>query len=200
MTTYHNEDNIIGGFITHFGRREDFNPRPRRILTETETELISQKRFNELVEQQKKVDAEIDAQLSRREEDLRLEEEVIKCSCIFGCEMRDVIKSGMDLCLSFNCVMQISQCFQNDSETFLFLFFFSTELDVEDFDAFLERVKARSLGSSPFVSPTATVPNGNVPWEDALAQGMEATKIAGKSLDALHGFSSSVDLVSVSER
>ena len=28
---------------------------------------------------------------------------------------------------------------------------FSTELDVEDFDAFLERVKARSLGSSPFV-------------------------------------------------
>ena len=53
----------------------------RRILTETETELISQKRFNELVEQQKKVDAEIDAQLSRREEDLRLEEEVMKFSC-----------------------------------------------------------------------------------------------------------------------
>ena len=49
----------------------------RRILTETETELITQKRYNDLVEQQKKVDAEIDAQLSRREEDLRLEEEVI---------------------------------------------------------------------------------------------------------------------------
>ena len=27
---------------------------------------------------------------------------------------------------------------------------FSTELDVEDFDAFLEKVKARSLGTSPF--------------------------------------------------
>ena len=49
----------------------------RRILTETETELITQKRYNDLVEQQKKVDAEIDAQLSRREDDLRLEEEVI---------------------------------------------------------------------------------------------------------------------------
>lgn len=49
----------------------------RQILTETETELITQKRYNDLVEQQKKVDAEIDAQLSRREEDLRLEEEVI---------------------------------------------------------------------------------------------------------------------------
>ena len=48
----------------------------RRILTETETELISQKRFSELVEQQKKMDAEIDAQLSRQEDDLRLEEEV----------------------------------------------------------------------------------------------------------------------------
>lgn len=49
-------------------------------------------------------------------------------------------------------------------------------------------------------APTATVPNGTAPWEDALAQGMEATKIAGKSLDALQGFSSSVDLVAVSER
>jgi len=48
----------------------------RRILTETETELISQKRFNDLVQQQKKLDAEIDAQLSRQEDDLRLEEEV----------------------------------------------------------------------------------------------------------------------------
>lgn len=48
----------------------------RQILTETETQLISQKRFHELVEQQKKVDAEIDAQLSRKEDDLRLEEEV----------------------------------------------------------------------------------------------------------------------------
>ena len=48
----------------------------RRILTETETQLITQKRFHELVEQQKKVDAEIDAQLSRQEDDLRLEEEV----------------------------------------------------------------------------------------------------------------------------
>ena len=27
---------------------------------------------------------------------------------------------------------------------------FSAELDVEDFDAFLEKVKARSLGNSPF--------------------------------------------------
>ena len=62
--------------------------------------------FNELPEQQKKLDAEIDAQLSRREEDLRLEEEVIKFSCI-GCEMWDVLKSGMNLCLSFNCFMQI---------------------------------------------------------------------------------------------
>ena len=48
----------------------------RRILTETETALITQKRYNDLVEQQKRVDAEIDAQLSRQEEDLRLEEEV----------------------------------------------------------------------------------------------------------------------------
>jgi len=49
----------------------------RRILTETETSLITQKRYNELIEQQKRVDAEIDAQLSRQEDDLRLEEEVL---------------------------------------------------------------------------------------------------------------------------
>ena len=45
--------------------------------------------FNELPEQQKKLDAEIDAQLSRREEDLRFEEEVMKFSCALDvrCEM-----------------------------------------------------------------------------------------------------------------
>ena len=48
----------------------------RRILTETETQLISQKRFKELVEQQKKIDDEIDAKLTRQEDDLRVEEEV----------------------------------------------------------------------------------------------------------------------------
>ena len=51
-----------------------------------------------------------------------------------------------------------------------------------------------------FTAPTSTVPNGHAPWEDALAQGMEATKIAGKSLDALQEFSTSVDLIAVSER
>lgn len=48
----------------------------RRILTETETQLISQKRFKELVEQQKKIDDEVDAQLTKQEDDLRVEEEV----------------------------------------------------------------------------------------------------------------------------
>ena len=56
---------------------------PPLILTETEKELVEQ--------QLNKLDEQIDAQLSRREDDLRLEEEVIKFSCN-GCEMRDVLK------------------------------------------------------------------------------------------------------------
>lgn len=48
-------------------------------------------------------------------------------------------------------------------------------------------------------APTTTAPNGKAPWEDTLAQGVEATKIAGKSLDALQGLSP-VDVVAVSER
>lgn len=184
---------------------EDFNPRPRRILTETETELVSQKRFNELVEQQKKVDAEIDAQLSRREEDLRLEEEAYYEAKREAARVAKQAKQMEENKAAKEKDKRTRRGFLDDSSLSSWLSddgmsVDSTELDVEDFDAFLERVKARSLGSSPFVSPTATVPNGNVPWEDALAQGMEATKIAGKSLDALHGFSSSVDLVSVSER
>ena len=43
-----------------------------------------------------------------------------------------------------------------DTEMFFFCLF-STELDVEDFDAFLERVKARSLGSSPFVCKSSPI-------------------------------------------
>ena len=48
----------------------------RRVVTDTETELITQRKYNELVEQQKRVDAEVDAHLRKQEEDLRLEEEV----------------------------------------------------------------------------------------------------------------------------
>ena len=38
-------------------------PLNRRILTDVETELITQKKYDELIEQQKKLDAEIDAQV-----------------------------------------------------------------------------------------------------------------------------------------
>ncbi|KAJ7382249.1 Regulatory protein, partial [Desmophyllum pertusum] len=183
---------------------EDFNPRPRRILTETETELITQKRFNDLVEQQKKVDAEIDAQLSRQEDDLRLEEEAYFEAKREAARVAKQAKQMEESKMNKEKEKRTRRGFLEDSSLSSWLSddgmsVDSTELDVEDFDAFLEKVKARSL-ASPFASPTATVPNGNAAWEDALAQGVEATKIAGKSLDALHGFSPSVDLVSVSER
>jgi len=184
---------------------EDFNPRPRRILTETETSLITQKRYNELIEQQKRVDAEIDAQLSRQEDDLRLEEEAYYEAKREAARVAKQAKQAEESKVAKEKEKRIRRGFLDDSSLSSLLSddgisVDSTELDVEDFDAFLEKVKARSLGNSPFASPTATVPNGHAPWEDALAQGMEATKIAGKSLDALQGFSTSVDLVAVSER
>lgn len=183
---------------------EDFNPRPRRILTETETELITQKRYNDLVEQQKKVDAEIDAQLSRREEDLRLEEEAYYEAKREAARVAKQARQMEENKASKEKDKRVRRGFLEDSSLSSWLSddgvsVDSNDLDVEDFDAFLEKVKARSLGgSSPFTSPTSTSTNAS--WEDALAQGVEATKIAGKSLDALNGFSSSVDLVSVSER
>lgn len=183
---------------------EDFNPRPRRILTETETELITQKRYNDLVEQQKKVDAEIDAQLSRREEDLRLEEEAYYEAKREAARVAKQARQMEENKASKEKDKRVRRGFLEDSSLSSWLSddgvsVDSNDLDVEDFDAFLEKVKARSLGgSSPFTSPTSTSPNAS--WEDALAQGVEATKIAGKSLDALNRFSSSVDLVSVSER
>lgn len=184
---------------------EDFNPCPRRILTETETELISQKRFNDLVQQQKKLDAEIDAQLSRQEDDLRLEEEAYYEAKREAARVAKQARQMEEMKAAREKENRTRRGFLDDSSLSCLLSddtvsVDSTELDVEDFDAFLEKVKARSLGNSPFASPTTTVPNGTAPWEDALAQGMEATKIAGKSLDALQGFSSSVDLVAVSER
>lgn len=183
---------------------EDFNPRPRRILTETETELITQKRYNDLVEQQKKVDAEIDAQLSRREDDLRLEEEAYYEAKREAARVAKQARQMEENKASKEKDKRVRRGFLEDSSLSSWLSddgvsVDSNDLDVEDFDAFLEKVKARSLGgSSPFTSPTSTSTNAS--WEDALAQGVEATKIAGKSLDALNGFSSSVDLVSVSER
>lgn len=183
---------------------EDFNPRPRQILTETETQLISQKRFHELVEQQKKVDAEIDAQLSRQEDDLRLEEEAYYEAKREAARVAKQAKQMEESKVAKEKEKRTRRGFLEDSSLSSWLSddgmsVDSTELDVEDFDAFLEKVKARSLGTSPFASPTTTVPNGKAPWEDTLAQGVEATKIAGKSLDALQGLSP-VDVVAVSER
>ncbi|XP_068706359.1 AP-1 complex-associated regulatory protein-like [Montipora capricornis] len=184
---------------------EDFNPRPRQILTETETQLISQKRFHELVEQQKKIDAEIDAQLSRDEDNLRVEEEAYYEAKREAARVAKQAKQMQENKIAKEKEKRIRRGFLDDSSLSSWLTddgmsADDAELDVEDFDAFLEKVKARSLGNSPFSSPTAPVANIQAPWEDALAQGMEATKIAGKSLDALHGLSSSVDLVAVSER
>lgn len=184
---------------------EDFEPRPRRILTETETQLISQKRFKELVEQQKKIDDEIDAKLTRQEDDLRVEEEAFYEAKREAARVAKQAKQREESKIAKEKEKSVRKGFLEDSSLSSWLSddgmsAEGNELDVEDFDAFLEKVKARSLGNSPFSSPTTPVPSIQAPWEDALAQGMEATKIAGKSLDALHGFSSTVDLVAVSER
>ncbi|EDO32888.1 predicted protein [Nematostella vectensis] len=47
----------------------------RRVLTEDEQKLISERKYNQLAEQQKRIDAEIDARLKKQEDDLRIEEE-----------------------------------------------------------------------------------------------------------------------------
>jgi len=174
---------------------EDFYPPSRRVVTDTETELITQRKYNELVEQQKRVDAEVDAHLRKQEDDLRLEEEA------YYEAKREAAKAARQA------RRQIEERLTKQKEKTVFpkgiyddgslssLNFSdddSAELDAEDFDSFLEKVKARSLSAKTAEggifnnSYTATAS-----WEEGLAEGVEATRIAGKSLEALESISPS---------
>ncbi|XP_048590561.1 AP-1 complex-associated regulatory protein [Nematostella vectensis] len=161
---------------------DDFEPRPRRLLTEDEQKLISERKYNQLAEQQKRIDAEIDARLKKQEDDLRIEEEAYYEAKREASKAARQAKSqgGMSngaKTAPFSSVLDdvsLSSWKSDVSVT-------SSNLDEEDFDAFLEKVKARSLSSKPAVSLSsgvATLPTES--WESAL----EATRIAGKSLDS----------------
>jgi hypothetical protein len=136
----------------------------KQVVTEAERELLRSGKFDELVEKQRRIDAERDAELRRQEEKLRREEEA------YFTAKREAAKRTKQLSSSVHQVsLEVERYPQSQSQpdvvihhqprtaptslittplttqTTVTQLMSSPSQDEEDFDQFLESVKARQL-------------------------------------------------------
>ncbi|XP_065063519.1 uncharacterized protein LOC135690026 isoform X2 [Rhopilema esculentum] len=162
---------------------EDFRPSRSFVVSEEERQLVANGRYDVLIEHQKRTDAAIEEELRRQEEDLRLEEEAYTQAKNEAAK----VSTQSTTKKAEKATVQSQRAFDSDEFTSWLsqenLEVNSPELDVEDFDSFLEKVKARSLAGSAKATDETT--EKSAIWEDTMNQGLEATKIAGNALSAL---------------
>lgn len=164
---------------------DDFQPSRRFMVSEEEKDVVSKGRYDALIDQQKRTDAAIEEQLRKQEDDLRLEEEAYYQAKREAAKVSTQSKTKQ----TEKATAQNKRIF--DSEEFTSwlsqenLEITSPELDVEDFDTFLEKVKARSLSAKNMKLTEDQSETGQADWEATLNQGLEATKIADDALSAL---------------
>eukprot|EP00795_Rhopilema_esculentum_P008223 gene8223-14160_t len=153
------------------------------VVSEEERQLVANGRYDVLIEHQKRTDAAIEEELRRQEEDLRLEEEAYTQAKNEAAK----VSTQSTTKKAEKATVQSQRAFDSDEFTSWLsqenLEVNSPELDVEDFDSFLEKVKARSLAGSAKATDETT--EKSAIWEDTMNQGLEATKIAGNALSAL---------------
>jgi len=124
-------------------------------------------------------------QLRKQEEDLKLEEEAFKQAKFEASKVstqataKKAEKSVTRKQLAFDSKDFTSWLSQESLEVT------SPDLDIDDFDAFLEKVKARSLAGQKINFNDDSVDSGHATWEATMNEGLEATKIAGNALNAL---------------
>ncbi|KXJ04213.1 hypothetical protein AC249_AIPGENE18377 [Exaiptasia diaphana] len=163
----------------------------RRLLTEEEQYLVNQRRYDQLVHKQRQIDHEIDAQLRNEEDKIRREEEALyeakrqaaraaKQSRNYEENKKPSYQNNTQVNSKLSENTTLSSWTSDDG-----LSIDSAELDAEDFDSFLEKVKARSLNPSKqtgATTSTTAVSNGVIAngW-DSFTNSVEPTKAVGKS-------------------
>eukprot|EP00794_Sanderia_malayensis_P011993 gene11992-13231_t len=164
---------------------DDFVPTRKFAVSDEERELLNKGKYDALIGHQSRTNAEIEAELTKQEEDLRLEEEAYYQAK----EEAAKVSTQSKLRQTEKATAQSKRAF--DSEEFTTwlsqenLEITSPELDVEDFDTFLEKVKARSLSAkNTKVAEVANV-SSQLSLEATLNQGLEATQLADNALNAL---------------
>ncbi|XP_057308715.1 uncharacterized protein LOC130647022 [Hydractinia symbiolongicarpus] len=162
---------------------EDFYAPPDHAVSQIERDLLSKGKYDEFLQHQSKIDMERDAMLQKKEEDARLEDEAyIQAKK----EASRVSRQSLNKKQPFD-KSKISNARTLDSVEFSKwlseekIDITSPELDVEDFDAFLEKVKAKSAEAVR----AKDVSKDDGMFDRTLSQGLEATKIAGDALSAL---------------
>lgn len=164
---------------------EDFFTPPEHAVSKAERDLLETGRYNGLVDLNKKMNAMSDEQLHKEEEDLRLEDEAYYQAKREASKVaRQAIQKQATAKKNFNMrtfdSFEFSKWLSQEKIDVT-----SPEVDMEDFDSFLEKVKAKSLTPHTFQVLEDDTTSADKSWETSLKDGWEATKIAGDALCGL---------------
>ena len=156
----------------------DFYAPPTHAVNNTERDILSNGKYNELVVQDRKMAQLSEEELRRQEENLRLEDEAYYQAKREAAKVaRQNVKKQQHNSqkVPSSTEVQFSDWLTQDKVGVT-----SPVLDVEDFDSFLEKVKSKSLQSSVKVHDTS-----EKFWDQTFDESLHAAKIADDALNAL---------------
>jgi len=158
---------------------EDFYAPPQHAVSEIERDLLSNNKFDELLIHQRNINEQQEEVLRQKEEGARLEDEAYiqakkEASRVSKQKKQGQFdKSRIPNMRTFDSV-DFSKWLSEENIDVT-----SPDFDIEDFDSFLEKMKARTAKIS-----NKGYQDGNH-WEQTMSRGLEATKIAESAMNAL---------------
>ena len=179
----------------------EIETKPRRkVVTDEEATFINQKRYDDLVQKQKSINAQIDRKLQMHEEDLRQQEEEFYAAKREAARVARQEKAKQEKGNNKNKTDENLKQILDDSAFASWLSdeddeFDDHDLDTQEFEEFLQKVRQTTYPGGPADSPVgkSSKPSSNPTFEDSLQNDVQATKLAEQSLDALDRWSPTFD-------
>jgi len=159
---------------------EDFYQPSQRIVSDVEKDLLKKGKFNELLAHQEMIGRQQEEMLEQQEEDARLEDEAYieaKREAARASKSKKPLDKNALMKLRMNNSVEFSKWLAEEQIDVT-----SPNLDVEDFDAFLEKVKAKSAKKN---AHSLDNESDHEHFEKTLQHSVQATILAGDALNAL---------------
>ncbi|CAB4026245.1 AP-1 complex-associated regulatory -like, partial [Paramuricea clavata] len=179
----------------------EIQTKPRqKVVTDEEATFINQKRYDDLAQKQKSINAQIDRKLQMHEEDLRQQEEEFYAAKREASRAARQEKTKHEKGSSKNKTDENLKKILDDSA---FASWLSDEddelddhdLDTQEFEEFLQKVRQTTYPGGPadFADGESSKSSSNAAFDESLANDVQATKLAEQSLDALDRWSPTFD-------
>lgn len=178
----------------------EIQTKPRqKVVTDEECTFINQKRYGDLVEKQKSVNAQIDKKLQKHEEDLRQQEEEFYAAKREAARVARQEKEKQEKRSINNKTDENLKKIPDDAAFAAWLSdddeIDDHDLDTQEFEEFLQKVRQTTYpgGTTDSADGESSKPSSSAAFEHSLAGDVEATKLAEQSLDALNRWSPTFD-------